>query len=172
MKRLITIIVVSMLLQSCGPTITPLIRDYSKVHNTFYTDMPKDEVWGKIVELFSTNGIGISLIDKSSGLIISNKTDFITTTTTEMPNGDLVDNKAYIVRERKDMGLGEVRPFSVNGTWNIRVFEKDGKSGVNINLTNIYAGITSHAGYQSFELTFNAKSTGNFERMIMDSITF
>ena len=104
-----------MLLQSCGPTITPLKRDYSKIHNTFYTDMPKDEVWGKIVELFSTNGLGISLIDKSSGLIVSNKTDFTNTTTTEMPNGDLVDNKAYIVRETKDLGMGDVKPQEVNG---------------------------------------------------------
>jgi hypothetical protein len=152
--------------------MTPLKRDYAKIQNTFYTEKTKDEVWGKIVELFSTNGIGISLIDKSSGLIISNKTDFLNKTTTETPTGELIDKSAYIVREKKDYGMGDIKPLEVNGTWNIRVFEKDGKTGININLNNIYAGITVRVGSQSSTATFDAKSTGNFEKMVFDSISF
>ena len=90
-------------MQSCA-TMTPLKNDYSKVQNTFYTDKSKDEVWSKIVELFSTNGIGIGLIDKSSGLIVSSKTDFLSKTTTETQTGQLVDKTGYIVREKMDYG--------------------------------------------------------------------
>lgn len=171
MKRLITFITVAMLLQSCAK-MTPLKSDYSKVKNTFYTDKSKDYVWGKIVELFSTNGIGIGLIDKASGLIVSNKTNFLDKITAETQAGELVDNTAYIVRETKGNAFGDIKPLEVNGTWNIRVFEKEGKTGVNINLTNIYAGITVSIGTQSSTVTFNAKSTGNFEKMVFDSISF
>ena len=171
MKKLITFITVSMLMQSCA-TMTPLKNDYSKVQNTFYTNKSKDEVWSKIVELFSTNGIGIGLIDKSSGLIVSSKTDFLSKTTTETQTGQLVDKTGYIVREKKDYGGGDLKPREVNGIWNVRIFEKDGKTGINVNLTNIYAGINTVSMGNQIVIAYDAKSTGNFEKMIFDSISF
>ena len=174
MKKLITLIAVSFLLQSCGSGIIPLKSDYSKVNNTFYTDMGKDKVWDNIVKLFSTNGLGISLIDKSSGLIISNKTDFLKDYTNEDEQGVIKNKNAFIVVERFEGGMGNLPPSNLYGTWNIRLFEENGKTGVNINLTNIEAFHTidgtkyTNAG----KIAYNAKSIGNFEKMVMDKITF
>lgn len=176
MKRIIVLIIV-VVMNGCaameGPRLVPLKGDYSKVQNTFYTDKSKDEVWSKIVELFSTNGIGISLIDKSSGLIVSNKTSFIDSYTREDEHGRLINNKAFLVVEhydnlRKDLNAPQV----CDGIWNIRMFNKDGKTAININLTNIKAhaemNFGTYLGVKAFD--FNSKSTGSFEKMIAESL--
>jgi hypothetical protein len=175
MKKILTFITVAAMLQSCGQgSMIPLKSDYSKIQNTFYSDKSKDVVWNNIVELFSKNGIGIQLIDKSSGLIISNKTDYSKTATTENASGKLLNEKAYVVVESYDAPMRIVPAENISATWNIRLFEKDNKTGININLTNIEATTTFPPSQytRGLVLKYDAKSTGNFEKLIADSIVF
>jgi len=152
----------------------PLKSDYSKIQNTFFLEKSKDIVWNNIIELFSKNGIGIQLIDKSSGLIISNKTDYSKTATTENENGRLTNDKAFIVVERFDGAFEIVPAQNISATWNIRLFEKDNKTGININMTNIEAITNIPSSQYSIGrvLRYDAKSTGNFEKMVFNSISF
>ena len=114
-------------------------------NNTFTSDKKVDEVWGLIIDLFSSKGISIKVIDKQSGLIISERASFI--------------------RKRFDIA-------KLTGDWNIRVKEFNGKTLVTVNLVNIDASFYSPPTTYSSggDIPLNAKSTGVFEKLILDII--
>ena len=165
-------ITVAMLLTSCM-TVKPvaLKGNYSDKPFEVVSDKQFDQVWSNIIDLFATKGLSIKLIDKSSGLIISEKTSFISDYTFENSTGGLENPNASIVIEKKIVtGYNQsLKPEKITGEWNIRIKENNtGKIGVNVNLTNIDA--TSFiAGSQyspAQNLMFIGKSTGKFEELI------
>jgi hypothetical protein len=165
-------IAIAMLLTSCM-TIKPvaLQGNYSDKPFEVVSDKQFDQVWSNIIDLFATKGLSIKLIDKASGLIISEKTSFISDYTFEDSTGGLVNPNASIVIEKKIVtGYNQsLKPEKITGEWNIRIKENNtGKIGVNVNLTNIDA--TSFiAGSQyspAQNLIFIGKSTGKFEELI------
>ena len=148
-------------------------------NNTFTSDKKVDEVWGLIIDLFSSKGISIKVIDKQSGLIISERASFIRKRfdipnyTFESKDGKLENPDAWIVLERRGDGFGRlIQPAKLTGDWNIRVKEFNGKTLVTVNLVNIDASFYSPPTTYSSggDIPLNAKSTGVFEKLILDII--
>ena len=140
------------------------------------SDKKFDQVWANIIDLFATKGLSIKLIDKSSGLIVSEKTSFISNYTIEKENGTLENKNAYVVIEKLAIsGFKEAKPDKILGEWNIRIKENtDGKTVVNVNLTNIDAsvfvvGMSSVSG-SGRNYSLNGKSTGKFEELISNIV--
>jgi hypothetical protein len=131
-----------------------------------------DEVWSNVIDMFATKGLSIKIIDKSSGLIISDKTSFISSFTYENKEGLLIKPNAFIVINMiKSLGV-VFHPTIITGEWNIRIKKNEEKTLINVNLVNINAMYTSPPTQSSPARTLNleAKSTGVFEKIIADII--
>ena len=176
MKRIIfksiVLLTTSLLLTSCM-TLQPLPLKGAYLDKPYevVSDKKFEQVWTNIIDLFATKGLSIKLIDKSSGLIISEKTSFINDYSFEDKTGKLENPNASVVIEKVTYsGYNQsVKPEKITGEWNIRIKDNgNGKTIVNVNLTNIDA-TTFIAGSQyspARNMTFNGKSTGKFEELI------
>jgi hypothetical protein len=176
MKRIIlnsiVFLITSLLLTSCMTLQhLPLTGTYLDKPYEIVSDKKFEQVWVNVIDLFATKGLSIKLIDKSSGLIISEKTSFINDYSFEDNTGKLENPEASVVIEKITYsGYNQfLKPEKIIGEWNIRIKDNgSGKTIVNVNLTNIDA--TSFiAGSQyspAQNLTFNGKSTGKFEELI------
>jgi hypothetical protein len=154
-------------------TVKPVVLqgNYSDKPYEVVSDKQFDQVWSNTIDLFATKGFSIKLIDKNSGLIISEKTSFISDYTFEDMNGALENANASIVIEKKLVsGFNQFfKPQKITGECNIRIKENGtGKIVVNVNLTNIEATsfILGSQYSPAQNLIFNGKSTGKFEELI------
>ena len=145
MKRIIlksiVLLTSSLLLTSCM-TLQPLPLKGTYLDKPYevVSDKKFEQVWTNIIDLFATKGLSIKLIDKSSGLIISEKTSFINDYSFEDKTGKLENPNASVVIEKITYsGYNQsAKPEKITGEWNIRIKENsDGKTIVNVNLTNI-----------------------------------
>jgi hypothetical protein len=165
-----------LVLNSCGPTFNsiPIRNTYLTTPFTTYSDQSMEKVWSNIIELYATNGLSIKLVDKSSGLIISEQVSFMDDYAVEGPGGKLSNPDAYVVLEKKTGGFGlPIAPQKVLGQWNIRVKEtENNKVLINVNLTNLKGEFYSPGGrYDApVSLAFRGVSTGNFEEIIAQAI--
>ncbi|MDT8346197.1 MAG: hypothetical protein RQ756_00225 [Flavobacteriaceae bacterium] len=153
----------------------PLKGEYVDKPFEIYSDKSYDVVWDNIIDLFATRGISIKLIDRSSGLIISEKTSFLNEYSFENRDGKLENQESWIVVEKIAFeGYHQsVKPDKITGEWNIRIKEiNDAETLINVNLTNIEATSFYSGGQVSKprNLTFKAKSTGKFEELIASMI--
>lgn len=183
----------SLLLFSCGTTkMIPLRGTYPPMPIQITTDKSVDYVWDKLVDLFAQKGLPIKIIDRSSGLIVSDKT--VLKTTVEESNGRLQDNTSWIVvPTEKDRSLNRniaitgttsgvyskmMIPRDVNGEWNVRVKKlESGVTVINVNIVNVTfmdyvaTGLGTPGYYKDVPLNISLyKSTGVFEKMITDLI--
>lgn len=157
---------------SCAVKIIPLKGNYPDKPYEIIVDKSKDKVWDNIIDLFAQKGLSIKIIDRSSGLIISERTAL--TWTYEDKNGKLENLSAWaVVPKIYDPGANRiVGYYNVSGDWNIRIKDaQDGKTVLNVNLVNI----TSENPYKSYlsQATSpipGAKTTGVFEELIAIAI--
>ena len=175
---IITVIVTSCITQKPHkprPNPYALIGTYQEGRYEAVTKKNFNDVWDNIIELFATRGIHISIIDKSSGLIMSNGNDLRGAYTYEDDSGRLGNPDAFVViKMRKDVLFkGYAEPYSATCDWNIRVKQLDsGGCMVNVNLVNLNAYYISTSSYGIITGRFNLqiKSTGVFERLIASKI--
>jgi len=115
-------------LVSCVVNPIPLKGTYLS-DRSFEINRPFEETWSKCIDLIASKGYGINLIDKSSGLIVTNKTEFIDVFTYENDKGELENKNAYVVIDGRRIIAGsekiKVKPNSILGNWNIRVKKID-----------------------------------------------
>lgn len=154
---------------------TPIIINSTK---TF------DQAWDKLIDIFAQKGLSIRIIDRSSGLIISDKSEL--STTYENETGKPVDETAFIVVSSV-IQYGKKVPvtgtssgayaqtkvaYPARGDWNVRIKSNAGGGcSINVNITNIT--------YNAYDLTEKRyrdmnlaayKSTGVFENLIASMI--
>ena len=130
--------------------------------------------------------MGIKIIDKSSGLIVSNISLF--SATIEKTGGGLVDSTAYLVvpyivingKRQAVSGGGYHGPYAaesklitldVQGEWNVRIKPNGSGSIVNVNVNNVTYrdyDVYGKAYYQ--KLLTGYKSTGIFEKTIYELV--
>lgn len=157
----------------CTPQLAPLKGNYSDKPFEIISDKPVDIVWGNVIDLFATKGLSIKLIDKASGLIVSEKTSFASNYTFEDIYGKLQNPNAWVVLAKISYGGSDMSPDKITGEWNIRIkTASDGKTLINVNLTNIegskYIAPSQYTAAQN--LTFHGKSTGKFEEVISNLV--
>jgi hypothetical protein len=160
------------LLAGCVATVGTITGKYQDTPYEIKTDKSFEEVWSNVIDFFAQKGISIKIIDKSSGLIISEKTSFLDHYSTEV-NGAIRDFDAWIVLNSINHGSFETLPDHVYGEWNVRLKPMDGGGTlINVNLTNIDAGRhVSRTQYTPEQnIVFKGKSTGKFESFIAKTI--
>lgn len=173
MKKVLFVLCLSISLVSCGGLVNvPLKGTYIDKPIEITSKQPYEKVWSNIIDLFATKGLSVKLIDKSSGLIVSEKTSLKDSYSFEDAQGNLENPSAFIALDKNEIkGFSKLQPETVVAEWNIRIKSIDGNlTLINVNLTNINAFYTSPAGPYSAArtITFVGKSTGNFEKQISE----
>lgn len=135
-----------------------------------------DTLWGNIIDFFSEKGIPIKTMDKSSGLIISEKMSFLNSYTIEPKKEGPIDSSAFIVVAFAK----HTPPTELTGEWNIHIRKEGNKVIISVNLVNIKAQNYTPGGsgmiagspytYDSQTIILEAKSTGVFEKTIAATI--
>jgi len=184
MKRLCAFFLLTLYLSSCATKIIPIKGSYPSQPIIVTSDKSVSEVWDRLIDLFAQNGLSIKLIDKSSGLIISDNSAI--TATWEKKDMTLYHPDAYIVTSKyfngkayAEVGITQLasnkadlkNPSVCRGEWNVRIKPAGSGSSINVNLVNVkYQAVNlSLRGTEWVNLT-NFRSTGNFEKKIADMI--
>ncbi len=122
---------------SCTVTKSTLKGKHQDTPYQIETTKSFEETWSKLIDLFAQKGLSIKIIDKSSGLITSEKTSFQSSYTYEDALGKPVNPNAFIV-VAKTSYMGTVYPpSSLTGEWNVRIKQGEGKTTINVNLVNL-----------------------------------
>ncbi len=121
-------------LSSCAIKMIPVTGTYPDQPIQIKSEKPFDDVWSNLIDVFAQKGLSIKIIDKNSGLIVSERIEF--PATIEDKNGNLKDPNAYIVvpkyRSKMDGKFYPINSFrddylGVNGEWNVRVKKRMAK---------------------------------------------
>ncbi len=149
----------------------PSTNHFAETKNSFET------VWSRIIDYFAIEGIPISVVDKSSGLIVASKTSFLNSYTREV-KGKPLNPGAYVVIPTIKGGFGNVLEpnakikaglsWEMLGDWNVRVKETDGNTIVNVNLINLVCFYIDQHGKKT---VVPIESTGKFEKGLLDYLT-
>lgn len=160
-------------LVSCSAKLYPLKGQYSSTPYQINTTSTKEQVWDRIIDLFAQKGLPIKIIDKSSGLIISEKSQLATTT--EDKNGEILDKDAWVaVPGRYDGYKRKMVPATYGpaiGEWNIRI--KDNNAGgciVNVNIVNLKQVIPDIRNVSTERPLLSGRSTGVFEQLVSEMV--
>jgi hypothetical protein len=169
MKRFFPLLAI--VLSSCMTIKTvPLKGNYSNGNFEKTTNKSKDEVWDNIIEFFAKNGLPIRLIDRSSGLIISNESYL--KWTFENNKGQLENPAAWIVvaKQINPNNKTYIKPVMVTGEWNVRIKSiTENETLINVNLVNTkYTTLFSENPTPFIPGRF--QSTGVFENWIYNTI--
>jgi hypothetical protein len=160
---------IAIFFSSCSLKFFPLKGSYPKTPIIVHSEQSFDSAWDKLVDLFAQQGIGIRIIDRSSGFISSSDE-------TEVPasyedrKGKLYHPLAYVVLKRNNQQ--EDAPlkkyvFHVTGVWNVHIKREASGVSINVNLVNLKSFFITSTG-QRLEIATQAQTTGNFEKIISD----
>jgi hypothetical protein len=162
-------------LAGCSVKQFPVKNQYLAGPYQTTSSSSKDETWEKIIDFFSQKGLPIKLIDKSSGLIVSEASNL--PVTVEGNQGNLSDPNAWVVVPAVNDKFKKkliIAPYhgNVTGEWNIRIKSTDeNKTLINVNLVNLkYKVREPMANYERFIDATTAKSTGSFEKLVADYV--
>lgn len=183
MKSLTIITSIVFFLASCSSKIIPLKGEYPSLPIQIISDKNFDTVWSNLIDLFAQKNVPIKIIDRSSGLIISEPS--LLKTTIEMGNG-LLDSTAWIVVAKEHISgnpndlpiTGGVYSgiytkkktltvFDVTSDWNVRIKTQGDKTAINVNIGIVKFNAADPS--KSF-LIKSYRSTGVFEKLISDAI--
>lgn len=187
MKKVLAILLSTIILASCSIKEIPIAGTYQKTPVVITSTKSFDQVWDKLIDLFAQRGISIKLIDRSSGLIVSDKT--VLQATIEDKNGSLVEPRALIVVPKyKDGSTGRYLPITgsisgpyatkvdanpVYGDWNVRIKKTDTGCTINVNIVNVFFYERVNVGYSAIEQARTVskyQTTGIFENDIANFI--
>ena len=177
MKKTLLFISIVAFLSSCAPKMYPIKGHYPEV-TVIKSSKPVDSVWSKIIDLFATRGIPIRVIDKSSGLISSDRASLKGKYSFENKDGKIEYKDAWVVLNyyQSHNALNDLQPNTITAEWNVRIKPDGTGSTINVNLVNIIAELHTpavNAGYLSkpaVDIVYDARSTGVFEQIIADIV--
>jgi hypothetical protein len=177
-------------LSACSPAknIVSLKGNYPVTPMIFSSEKSFSKVWDNLIDIFAQQGLSIKIIDRSSGLIISDRSPLLCTI--ESSDGKLSDGAAeivvpYYISNAKRVPVTNPLPGAyatqkqlleaaaiVTGEWNVRVkSDSTGGSIINVNITNVSYGYYSTVTKSNSNLPLTTyKSTGKFEKMIANVI--
>lgn len=172
---------------SCGTIKTiPLKGNYPTMPTVINSNKHFEEVWDKLIDLFAQKGLSIKVIDRSSGLIVSDRS--LLKTTIEDTKGIIEDPTAWVVVPKEHNPISgrdeavsgsssgvyakKMIPNDVIGDWNVRIKKNtDGTTSINVNIVNVrYEDIAPGANYKKEFNLYSYKSTGVFENLIYSAI--
>jgi len=165
------LILLTALLTSCATnSISRLTKPYQDRPYEVTSTSSLDDTWNKVIDVFSSEGYPIQVLEKASGLIVTQRMDFTSSTTIEHKGKPKISS-AYFISEAYSNIYGKQGPTEVEGQWNVRVKEIGNKVVVAINIVNIrgeFVGVPTTYGQARSPL--KVKSTGVFEKKIASLI--
>jgi hypothetical protein len=157
-----------------SPKVIPLKGNYPSTPITFHSEKTVNAIWDNIIDFFAQKGLSIKIIDKSSGLIISDNSKL--SYSFENKYGKIKDTTAWVILNTIiDRYKNPYKPNSVSGSWNIRIKNDGTGTLINVNLVNIKAVYGSYY-YSEYSHTIvepvdvKGNTTGKFEQLIYDYI--
>jgi len=159
------------LLQSACISVKPLKAAYPPVYS-YTTILLKDKFWDKMINLLDTNGIVIKAIDKASGVIVSERYNFVNHFTNEDGSGKLINPTSWVVINFNNTGMNTAgSSYNIWGSFYIHVTDLNGATNVCISLINLSTNpvFTNTVASQGNSVVIN--STGVFEKMIGNLVT-
>ncbi len=166
MKKIFFALFGATTLWSCSPKMSPLTSittDPVMVEST----LSKEAVWEKLVDHMAVVGTTIKLIDKASGLIVTDDYSFINSWTYENKKGVQKNPSAFVAIKKR----GGRAPQTITGQWNARVKDKPGGGSIiNINLVNLKAYRVDVSKYGSSYTNYSVGSNQVFEKAMADKI--
>lgn len=180
------ILFIPLIFFSCAPAkIIPLKGNYPQTPIEYSSQKQFDEVWDNLVDLFAQKGLSIKIIDRSSGLIISEKSTL--PATIEDKDGLPTDKTAFVVIPKfKNAATNRYEPVSgtksgayaktvvvnpVYGEWNARIKKSTSGSIINVNITNVYYDVYNFSTKSYSQVALNThRTTGVFEKIIYELI--
>lgn len=156
------------LLVSCASVKTvPLKGAYLDKPSIIISENNKDLVWDKLIDFFAQKGMSIKIIDRSSGLIISEEIGLIWSY--EDKKGVIKKPNAFVVIPLMHVAGTPINPSSVTAEWNVRIkTAENNKTSINVNLVNIKRHDPDGRSFITKSTT--GVSTGKFEETIASFI--
>ncbi len=174
MKVIISILIILTLHSCTSSKIIPISGTYAETPYVITTNSSFDSVWDKLIDLFAQKGLPIKIIDRSSGLVISDQS--ILPATFELKTGGLKDPSAFIVLP-KYYNSGAKKTYTiaglsnVTGEWNVRIKTAGQGTTINVNIVNLkYFEPSIYTKLSKEVLVSSFKSTGVFENIISELI--
>lgn len=166
MKRIYICLIFILSISSCARHI-PIKGTYKEGSIKAEFEFSYDKVWEGVIELIAERGLDVKMVDKSSGLIISDRNSFFGHNTYEEAVSKPKNPKAFILTSRTSDNYNPMPYADVSAVYNIRV-KSEGleKTLVSINLHSIKIPTTSPF------FPYRGISLGNFERSLFDDINF
>lgn len=170
----VAFIVIAFLASCSSSKVTPISGTYQKPPFVITSTSNFNAVWDKLIDIFAQKGLPIKIIDRSSGLIVSDRA--LLSSTFELKTGGLKDPSAFIVLPKVYLPSSKkttnvALDLPVTGEWNVRIKEASGGSTINVNIVNVryetYDFATKRTGER---IATSYQSTGVFERIIADAI--
>ncbi|MGX5854043.1 hypothetical protein ACWKW6_10385 [Dyadobacter jiangsuensis] len=170
MNRLSSFVIVLLTFASCRTTV-PLRGSYQETPvKTKYT-MPFNPIWEAVIDFISDTGQEVQLIDKESGLVISDQyTVFGKHISMENAKGKIINTDAWVVSARHSDdnpkgNLKETHTASVKWTIRIKQVADETVIAVLMHVKNVYWGLP-----QKWTFVFDGVSTGNYEKYMLNEI--
>jgi len=171
--KLLTLIISCLFLYSCSVhKVIPVSEDHYD-SKTIETSASFDQVWDKLIDLFAQNGMSIKVIDRSSGVIVSERG--LVPSTIELDPGKLKNPTAYAVSPKvryatRDKSLY----YELTGEWSVRLKKSDKGTVISINIGNVegkYVAYDDHSNAIVYTKHCpTCRSTGVFEENISNFI--
>lgn len=162
-----------LVLAGCNNRIVPLQGTYQDQPYQIVTTASKEQVWTKLVDLFTAKGLAIKTIDKNDGIITTDHTSFLDSYAWESKGGILTNPSALVVCSKVRGAFtipASLKPTVLTGQWAVRVKQEGDKTIINTRLANAAGKIEiDHTGYSyATKETYNlmVRSTGIFEKSI------
>lgn len=163
---LITLTVFSFSSCSFDYSHAPLQGSYEDKAFVGYSKKPVPEVWDNLVTFVTKEGLDVKVVDKNSGLMISERTSYVESTCAERKGKPYAPEK-YIVTSHVGARPDKFTPSRITAAWNAIIKPSDhGDTEVIIRLS----GIQAYYGMGQAERKLEAHSLQNFEKKIFESI--
>ncbi|RFS17692.1 hypothetical protein [Emticicia sp. C21] len=166
MKKVLSLLLILSVFSSCQQKLTRPLKGNYPTDYTIISEKSSDELWNDIIAYCSESGIKLKIIDRKSGLIVSQWYK-LGTYTFENQDGTLRENGANVVLGCETPGkfIADCQPPTIIWTFiNFKLNEKNNKISLTVRLSDL------KAWYSEWEYLKQVKSTGFLEKQIIDKI--
>lgn len=161
-------IILSLFLWGCAIDLTPSYTSTASKVQTIERNY--DAVWSKLVDFLANEGIAVKILDKESGLMVSEVYSFKNTYTRVGKDGKLENTQAYVVIGDLKGGFGNrLEPHRIDGNFNVRVKRVgDEQTEITVNLVNLVSTYQNPPNVGGGIINIGIKTTGSFEEKILN----
>lgn len=131
-----------------------------------------EQAWSRAIDIMAETGMQVKILDKSSGIIVSEPYK-LTSTFEDINHGNQLANANADVVCLKEYVGNNYLGYSVNatGNFNIRIKTENNQTSITVNLTNIVSSrTTAQYTVNQQNIPIDCVSTGVLERNILKMI--